>query len=254
MIHVTSNAKIEQNKGRRRGGLSDEGFQTSVEFFHGISISAGNCILRQSQRFGDLSKCQFFPMFQDNDFILILRQCFQQPPHSIRGLFVDNLRFSTFFRRTAFCNIKTSSLSLLDDSQRFIAHRSDQIRPWRIGFRQQSGSKGNSGKCSLHGILSIRLIPGNCHSKPNQSLSCEVKHLGQRKFRMLRQAGDAVSKTCLKVSGCNGAHGITKSRSTVKFVCRIWKFSPRTIFSAPENDQCRHKTAFFQQTFTSLLN
>jgi hypothetical protein len=55
-------------------------------------------------------------------------------------------------------------------------------------------------------------------SKPNQSLSREVKHLGQRRLRLLRQASDAVPKTCLKVSGCVGAHGITKSRSSVR-VC-----------------------------------
>lgn len=246
--------KSSKTKIGGEAGLTDEWFQTSMKFLHGISIPAGNRILRQSQRFGDLGKCQFFPMFQDHDFILILRQCLQQPPHSIRGFFMHNLRFSTFFGRTTFCNIKTCSFSLPDDSKCFIAHRSDQIRPWRVGFGQESGAKGNPGKCSLHGILSIRLIPGNCDRKPNQSLSREVKHFGQRKLRMLRQASDAVSKTCLKVSGYNGAHGITKSRSTVKFVCRIWKFSPRTIFSGPENDQCRHKTAFLPESLTLLPN
>ena len=46
-------------------------FQTSLKFFHRIPIPAGDRILRQSKGVGDFCKCQFFPMLQNDNFILI---------------------------------------------------------------------------------------------------------------------------------------------------------------------------------------
>lgn len=52
------------------GALADKWFETALQLFHRITVSAGHCILRQIQGFGNFCKCQFFPVFQDDHFIL----------------------------------------------------------------------------------------------------------------------------------------------------------------------------------------
>ncbi len=106
-------------------------------------------------------------------------------------------------------NIRTGT-PLLQDSQRLIPNRTDQIRPGSLRLCQQPWPIRNSGKCPLQSVLSIRLISSNGDRKPNNRWAvrsnkavsarsgCCVRRPTQTRTEPESQRGPKCSRHCQK--------------------------------------------------------
>ena len=104
----------------------NDGLQTTLQLLHRISISAGDGVLRFPQHIGDFRKCQVFPVFQNNNFVLRFRKSSQNPLNSVCRFFALSQKLGRILTTLRVHFSKTACSAFLDDSQSLI---SDSSKP-----------------------------------------------------------------------------------------------------------------------------
>ncbi len=169
-----------------------------MEFFHGVAVTAGDCILRLAEDFADFDKGEFFPVFQDYDFVLWFGKSSEHSLDAICCFFPLNQEFGGIVSALGVDFAQTFGAAFLDDSESFVSDGSDKIGPRRIGLLQQLGFGRNSGKRPLNRVFRIGLIASDTGGQPHQSHGGQIEEFAERTLGVLRQATDTVAKISME--------------------------------------------------------